>query len=404
MILKFCFLFTAFVSFTSSATAQPLNPNTVSEIATALLKMTQDIPDNLIVYRKMEALTTNATSVIYDIGNHPPGLYGRFYWMITVLATNKNFFRIVYSDENAVELTAAVLSELIVKGGSGWEMTPVQDDGTIRVFHDGHQIITRYSVGKSTSITLGLYDSSVTVQQSTVVNRPNDANLGTTADGITIPYYCLVLGLAPIQQIATDMKEANTPQVWELKGKGFTQESYQYYSGVFKNGILQSGDKIFHGYGAFYDGKWSGNWGGEETNVSFIPEGTKDTIRGFFKDSNMTDFRPIDNYITSSVYWMQFAYRSYKEKKDKQERIQQYEYNVKIQEKIDYQKTHPKENTTSPRLKPGACLCCDGKGTKTTYTTTEYQRYRKDGSPAGIGTHYIEVTCSCCHGTGRANR
>lgn len=218
------------------------------------------------------------------------------------------------------------------------------------------------------------------------------------------------------------IKDSWEPQIWELKGKGFTKDSYQRFNGLFKNGELKWGEKTFHGYGPFYDGTWQGSWtpstgtwDKDKIYVTFIPEGVNDTLGGKFKGSNMLDFTLDYTSSFSGAYepsfldkvkinsWTKNGYANYIVRKVDQQNKEFAKYNAEVEERIEYRKTHPTNNNNSntvPIQNSSICVCCHGLGTISKYDgNNTYQRY-DHGTKVGESTHSINVTCTCCHGTG----
>lgn len=100
----------------------------------------------------------------------------------------------------------------------------------------------------------------------------------------------------------------DTPQVWEVRGRGTAPDSYQRFNGVFQNGVLVRGSKTFHGYGPYLDGVWlSNHWtepgpyrqGPGTGAVEFRPAGTTDVVYGVFDAAEMQHFHPALRHLSS---------------------------------------------------------------------------------------------------------
>jgi hypothetical protein len=97
-----------------------------------------------------------------------------------------------------------------------------------------------------------------------------------------------------------ELASGDAPQIWEIRGKGRTADSYLRCNGVFRDGMLLKGYKTYHGYGEFLDGIWfSDEWLPTygSYDVVFHPAFSTDTILGRFRDDgDMTSFSPDSRY------------------------------------------------------------------------------------------------------------
>ena len=122
----------------------------------------------------------------------------------------------------------------------------------------------------------------------------------------------------------TELASGDAPQIWEVRGKGRTADSFLRCNGVFRDGMLLKGCKTYHGYGDFLDGIWfSDEWLPTygSYDVVFHPASSTDTIIGKFRDDgDMTNFSPDSRYEAkgdSATYradapkWLSTTFTSY---------------------------------------------------------------------------------------------
>jgi hypothetical protein len=128
----------------------------VREIDAAILQLVAATPANFADIRRGEQMVVKTDRVVYG-ASWPSGLHGSHYFLMNILANNKNFYSISYNGSDAVPLSNAVMANFTATAGSDWKLTPGETANEQQLLRSGVHLITQTVYdASSVIITIGL--------------------------------------------------------------------------------------------------------------------------------------------------------------------------------------------------------------------------------------------------------